>query len=211
MRALSSSSLRVSWFRLLRPQFSGELQKSCDFGVHLALNSSWRWGQLSFLLPTSWATSWKASTALVQHPQSLNLWNISSTLTKLHHDRTVGWSTEGATHRGPRWDTTLFILQDVTDALSHWALRWVICSPVGQNIPLWNQRRQREWLLSATRTPTDILLPSLDFDLCCLELWGFQGRFVSTRKTTVVPRRQKLKQSDHFTTKPVGKNVNSPG
>lgn len=66
--------------------------------------------------------------------------------------------------------------------------------------------------LSATRTPTQTFcFPSLDFDLCCLELWVSKEGLFPLGKTTVVPRRQKLKQSDHFTTKPVGKNVNSPG
>lgn len=126
-------------------------------------------------------------------PQSLNLWNISSTLRKLHRDRTVEWSPEGAAHRGPRWDTTLFILQNVTDALSHWALRWVICSPVGQNTPSGISRGKGNGSsLCYTHTHTDILLPVPRFWSLLFGALGFQGRFVSTREDNSGPEKTEI-------------------
>ena len=49
------------------------------------------------------------------------------------------------------------------------------------------------------------------FDLHCLEIWVPKEGVLPPGRTTVVPLRQKLKQSGHFTSKSVGKEVYSPG
>lgn len=168
--------------------------KSCDFGVHLALNH--REGEDS-----------SPSCSLHPEPQAGSQRRLSSTTVlsefmehlihhELHHDRTVGWSTEGATHRGPVWDTTLFILQDViwcfeslSTQMGHLLSRWSgTCLALesaeakGMASPLLHAHPHRHL---ASRL--------LDFDLCCLELWVSKEGLFPLGKTTVVPRRQKLK------------------
>ena len=126
-------------------------------------------------------------------PQSLNLWSISSTLMILWRKRTVQWSTEGATHRGPRWDTTLLSYKMLL-------MLWVTEHSDGSSaLPMVRTYRlesaEAKGTAPLTATPTNPrrhLLPPPRFWSLLFGALGSQGRFVSTREDNSGPKKTEI-------------------
>lgn len=156
------------------------------------------------LHPEAWAGSLPRRLAGTTVPESME--HLIHPPDTRHRNRTVQWSTEGATH----W--ALGGIRHSYPTKCNWCFEspstqmGLLLSPWSEHT-VWNQWRQREQLLSLLHPVSRHFASCPSILISCLELWVPKEGLFPLGKTTVVPRRQKLKQSDHFTTKPAGKEM----